>query len=244
MRVIGGIYRGRRLAAPDGGATRPTGSKVREAVFDILGAAVEDASFLDLFAGSGAVGIEALSRGASTCAFVEGSPKALRCLRDNIESLVPPPRFRLLPFTVPKALKILRDTGFRADILFGDPPYASRDWPELLLSIPGYGVLSESPVVVIEHAAVSPPLAPPEWGEPRRYRYGDTALAVYRVKREEREAGSGEPGTRSRDQEVGSGGPEAEGPFIPNPSSFISHPSPPHPLITCSPTLLLSCSPV
>lgn len=189
MNVIGGIYRGRRLATPQGMATRPTGSKVREAVFDILGPAVEGVVFLDLFAGSGAVGIEALSRGADTCAFAEENTKALRCLRENLEGLNPPARWRLLPFPAPKALKVLRDTGFRAEILFADPPYASRDWPTLLLSLPKADILSPSFVAVLEHASHSLPQAPAEWGEPRRYRYGDTSLAVYRVSGERAAAG-------------------------------------------------------
>jgi 16S rRNA (guanine966-N2)-methyltransferase len=192
MNVIGGIYRGKRLSAPEGHGVRPTGSKVREAVFDILGPAVEGAIFLDLFAGSGGVGIEALSRGADTCAFAEESPKALRFLRANLEGLNPPARWRLLPFPAPKALKVLRDTGFRADILFADPPYASREWPAILLSLPKYDLLKPDSVVVIEHAAATPPAGPPEWGMPRRYRYGDTALAVYRLTDETHEGVRGE----------------------------------------------------
>ena len=182
MNVIGGMYRGKRLSVPGGRSVRPTGSKVREAVFDILGPWVEGTTFLDLFAGSGAVGIEALSRGAASAAFAEEDPKALWCLRANLESLNPPAKWRLLPFPAVKALKILRDTGFKADILFADPPYAAKAWPSLLPSIPQYGILRPEASAILEHAAVSPPQAPEEWGEPRRYRYGDTALAVYHLK--------------------------------------------------------------
>lgn len=192
MNVIGGMYRGKRLAAPHGMATRPTGSKVREAVFDILGPAVEESTFLDLYAGSGAVGIEALSRGALTCAFVEENTKALRCLRENLEALNPPARFRLLPFPAVKAFKVLRETGFQADVLFADPPYSCHEWPSILLSIPKYNLLPPAFIAVLEYAASSPPQAPPEWGDPRRYRYGDTALAVYRVRGEAQTVGSEE----------------------------------------------------
>lgn len=181
MNVIAGMYRGKRLSAPEGSHVRPTGSKVREAIFDILGPAVEGIVFLDLYAGSGAVGIEALSRGAASCAFVEENPKALRYLRGNLEALNPPSKWRLLPFPAVKALKVLRDTGFRADILFADPPYACKEWPSILLSLPKYGVTTPSFIAVLEHASAVPPQAPQEWGDPRRYRYGDTSLAVYRV---------------------------------------------------------------
>ena len=87
MRVIAGRYGGRRLQAPPGGATRPTADRVREALFSILGARVEGAAVLDLFAGSGALGLEALSRGAVRATFVESAPAAQRALRANVEAL-------------------------------------------------------------------------------------------------------------------------------------------------------------
>ena len=84
MRIVGGEFKGRKLFAPEGAATRPTAERVREAIFDILGPRVEGAAFADLYAGTGAVGIEALSRGAASCVFVESHPKALRCLQIKI----------------------------------------------------------------------------------------------------------------------------------------------------------------
>src|SRR5918998_6335794 len=87
MRVVAGTHGGRRLATPPGSATRPTSDRVREALFSILGAAVDGARVLDLFAGSGALGIEALSRGAAEATFVERAPAALRALRGNLAAL-------------------------------------------------------------------------------------------------------------------------------------------------------------
>ena len=91
MRVIAGRYGGRRLQAPPGAATRPTADRVREALFSILGARVEGAAVLDLFAGSGSLGLEALSRGAARATFVESAPAAQRALRANAEALARTP---------------------------------------------------------------------------------------------------------------------------------------------------------
>ena len=87
MRVVAGLYRGRRLQAPPGRSTRPTSDRVREALFSILGPAVEGARVLDLFAGSGALGIEALSRGAAEAVFVESDPRAAAAIRGNLKTL-------------------------------------------------------------------------------------------------------------------------------------------------------------
>ena len=87
MRIIAGTYRSRLLAAPKGVATRPTSDRLRETLFNVLGARIPGAAFLDLFAGSGAVGLEALSRGAATVAFVERAPSALAVLRANLARL-------------------------------------------------------------------------------------------------------------------------------------------------------------
>jgi 16S rRNA (guanine(966)-N(2))-methyltransferase RsmD len=86
MRVIAGSHRGRRLCGPQGTALRPTSDKVREALFSILGTQVSGSRFLDLYAGTGAVGIEALSRGASSVTFVESDPKAVQLLRKNLQT--------------------------------------------------------------------------------------------------------------------------------------------------------------
>ena len=127
MRIIAGDRRGARITAPKGTATRPTGDSVREAAYNLIGP-VEDATVLDLFAGSGAMGLEALSRGAQRCVFVESDRAACAVIRDNLEKL------RLtgalvLGKDVFQALREERGAGRSYDLVLVDPPYGA--WPEL-----------------------------------------------------------------------------------------------------------------
>jgi 16S rRNA (guanine966-N2)-methyltransferase len=128
MRIIAGAWRGRSLTAPPGTETRPTADRVRQALFDILMHApwagrsvVENALVLDVFAGTGALGLEALSRGAARAVFVERSPSALKALRANIEACRAADRCEVLPID---ALSV--PAGERADIVFLDPPYGQN----------------------------------------------------------------------------------------------------------------------
>src|SRR5918999_4707697 len=121
MRVIAGRYGGRRLQAPPGAATRPTSDRVREALFSVLGGRVDGANVLDLFAGSGALGIEALSRGAAEATFVDSAPAAARAVRANLEALG-------LEAEVHRAdarafLRAARKGGRQYDLVLIDPPY-------------------------------------------------------------------------------------------------------------------------
>jgi 16S rRNA (guanine966-N2)-methyltransferase len=149
VRVVAGAYRGRRIAAPPGRATRPTSDRVREALFSILGDRVAGARVLDLFAGSGALGIEALSRGAAQATFVESSSAAIAVLRRNLDALGVEAEVRRQD-----ALAYLRSASRDArlyDLVFLDPPYrhASALGPELSTALgpvlaPGARVVAES----------------------------------------------------------------------------------------------------
>src|SRR3990170_4138560 len=121
MRIIAGSLKGRRLAAVKG-KIRPTSDKVREAIFSILGPAVVEARVLDLFAGTGALGLEALSRGAETAVFVEEHPASLAVLRRNVESLGLSDRVEVLPLPVNAGLKKLAARRAAFDLTFLDPP--------------------------------------------------------------------------------------------------------------------------
>src|SRR5437867_231202 len=126
MRVIGGTDRGRRLAAPRGFSTRPTAGRVREALFDILGPAVAGMRVLDLFAGTGAIGIEALSRGAARAVFVERGRDALRALRANLAALhLSRDRARVVAGDAVATLPALGRSELPFDLVFLDPPYAT-----------------------------------------------------------------------------------------------------------------------
>lgn len=121
MRIIAGEWRGRKLVAPEGMATRPTGDRVRETLFSMLASRLgsfEGLNVADLYAGSGALGLEALSRGAATATFVEQDPKALAAIRANLEAVGAGERARILPRSVQS---LPASEGF--DLVFADPPY-------------------------------------------------------------------------------------------------------------------------
>src|SRR5258708_36248773 len=136
MRVIAGAYGGRRLQAPRGQATRPTAARVREAFFSILGD-IDELSVLDLFAGSGALGIEALSRGAARAVFVERAPRALDALRANLEALgIERDRADVRALDARAAARTARARGETYDLVFLDPPYRQAASPRLRRSPP------------------------------------------------------------------------------------------------------------
>ena len=162
MRVIAGELGGRKLASPDGTSTRPTTDRVREAVFNALGSAgiLDDAVVADLFAGTGAVGIEAISRGAAHCTFVERDKAALRSLDDNLAALDLDDRSRVLRSDAMAAAGSLD-----VDIAFVDPPYDFEAWDRLIGSIRAPFVVAESGRPVGER---------PGWNVVRSKRYGRT----------------------------------------------------------------------
>ena len=141
MRVVAGELRGRRIEAPPGLDTRPTTDKVREATFNSLGSLdlIRDAAVADLYAGSGALGIEALSRGAAHCTFVERDRRALRTLRDNLTDLGLDDRSKVIPGDA-----LVMAKGLAVDIVLADPPYDFDRWEELLAAIRAPFVVAES----------------------------------------------------------------------------------------------------
>ena len=174
-RVIAGRYGGRRLQAPRGDAVRPTADRVREALFSMLGPRVAGASVLDLFAGSGALGLEALSRGAATVTFVDSAPAALRALRANLEALDAGAEV-----VRADALRWLRSAsgGERQySLVFLDPPYRQAEALGAALSDALPGVLVRDALVVTE----SDRRAPLELTMPitNERRYGDTLIRFH-----------------------------------------------------------------
>ena len=175
MRIIGGTHRGRRIAAPKGGHTRPTGDRVREALFNLVGP-VDDASVLDLYAGSGALGLEALSRGARRCVFVETDGAACRAIRANLEALALTGGL----VTQRDALAVLREersAGRRHELVLLDPPY--ERWPDLepLLEELLPAVLADAGMVVVETDARVEPTLPLDLVTTRRY--GSARLTLF-----------------------------------------------------------------
>lgn len=172
MRVVSGDLGGRKLVTPDGSDTRPTSDRVREAMFNSLFSldAIEGARVLDAFAGSGALGIEALSRGALHATFVETGGNALAALRENIETLQLGAQGRVVPGDALAHLERIAAEGEVYDLVLLDPPYGFDQWDELLAAVPvGARVVIESDREVI---------VPDSWEVHRRKRYGGTVVTL------------------------------------------------------------------
>ncbi len=185
MRVIAGEYRSRVLQAPKGMGTRPTSDKLRETLFNVLGPRVEGARFVDLYAGSGAVGIESLSRGAEFCWFAEKAPTALAAIKANLQMLKISSGYAVENRGVKRLLEELLTKGMTAQIVFLDPPYEEAEEYRNTLSTVGRNariLLAEDAVVVAEHAKKLPLEA--RYGTLERYRVleqGDAVLSFYSV---------------------------------------------------------------
>jgi len=180
MRVIAGSHRGRRLSGPQGTALRPTSDKVREAIFSILGTQVPGGRFLDLYAGTGAVGIEALSRGASTVTFVESDPNAVQLLQRNLQACQLLDRAQVRVGRTGTFLERKDWWDGPYDVLFADPPYAALNELEILMHVWRPGLLSEHAIVIIEQdSRTTLPVSIDHGSLMRQYVYGDTALYRY-----------------------------------------------------------------
>jgi 16S rRNA (guanine(966)-N(2))-methyltransferase RsmD len=208
MRVIAGTYRSRPLAAPRGMATRPTSDRLRETLFNVLAPHIEGARFADLYAGTGAVGIEALSRGAAHATFVENAASAVAALRANLAALGIRGGFQLEQRSVPVVLRNLaarnaavgnlavhntavsnparRDPHFT--LIYLDPPWedaAAYTQSLNLLAASAAALLAPEAIVIAEHARRGSATLADTYGALDRYRLleqGDAALSFYRLK--------------------------------------------------------------
>jgi len=184
MRITGGTLRSRAIRAPRGQATRPTSDRVREALFGILESAgvVRGARVLDLYAGTGALALEALSRGAARAVLVESSREALAAVRGNVASLDLADVARVLAADVREAVRRLAGEA-PFDLVLADPPWALVDTgeaPRVLADLARSTLLADGALVVLEHASRTP--SPPIDGltEQQSRRYGDASLTFYK----------------------------------------------------------------
>lgn len=156
LNIIGGSLRSRALKSPKGDKTRPTTALVRKAVFDMLAPEIEGARFLDLFAGSGAMGIEALSRGAAHATLVENGKEALNCIRDNLSVLKLETQATILSYDVKKALETLAKKNAEFEIIYCDPPYALASIHlEILSFLDAHPLLVKGGSLFLEEASPS-----------------------------------------------------------------------------------------
>ncbi len=183
MRVITGTYRSRTLAAPPGMATRPTSDRLRETLFNVLAPRIQGARFLDLYAGSGAVGIEALSRGTTRTTFVERAAPAIKVLRANLEHLQITEGFRIHAESARAFLNGPRSHAVEYDIVFLDPPYDAAAEYEIVLNLLGGAAaafLAPGAVVIAEHRKKEKlDLRYGTLERTRQLEQGDAALSFY-----------------------------------------------------------------
>jgi 16S rRNA (guanine966-N2)-methyltransferase len=152
MRVIAGAFKGRRLVAPRGLATRPTADRIKESIFNILAGEIAKKRVLDLFAGTGALGIEALSRGASFSVFVDKKRAAIETIRQNIQTLKLTDRARIVKWDVQRNLHFMKSESKAFDVVFMDPPYETNALNPVLSSLATCEFLSSAARIVVEHS--------------------------------------------------------------------------------------------
>lgn len=181
MRVISGIAKGKRLKAPTGLNTRPITDMIKEALFNVLGSRVMGARFLDLFAGSGSVGIEALSRGAHKVIFVDYSNEAVKIVKENIDNCKFSDGYQILRNDVFKALGLLERQNARFDLIYVDPPFTNEKiFNEVMVAIDAIDILEPDGIIIIR--APRRKEMPVMFNGLNKYRsshYGESSLHYY-----------------------------------------------------------------
>jgi 16S rRNA (guanine(966)-N(2))-methyltransferase RsmD len=180
LRVISGEARGRQLKAVPGQTTRPTTDKVKEALFSMIGPYFDGDIVLDLFAGTGGLGIEALSRGAGKAVFIDVNPRSIEVIRANLETARLADRAEVYRNDANKAIKLIERKGTKFDLIFLDPPYAMKNCNELLDELESRGLTADGAVAVVEHESGF------DYGdriglfERRKLaNYGETSISIY-----------------------------------------------------------------
>ncbi len=184
MRVIAGRYKGRRLKTIEGYRVRPTSDRLRETLFNVLSSSIEGAKFVDLCAGSGAVGIEALSRGAAHVTFIESSRRAVETIKENLRHCGITEGVKVINREVISALKYFAAHHLQYDIFYFDPPYDSEFYSPVMWTLARHKLIAEAGIVVVEHRKRTGPA--PNYNHLRPYReitQGDSCLTFYSMER-------------------------------------------------------------
>lgn len=180
MRVITGTAKGHRLKSLPGRQTRPTADRVKEAMFNVLNPVIAGSCFLDLFAGTGSVGVEALSRGAELAVFIDESPAACQIIKENLTKTGLLDRAQVYRQEARRAVGILAGRGQRFSLIFVDPPYRQGLVEPVLKLIDQCNIIAQKGLVIVETAATEQ--LPEEVGRLTRFRstdYGDTKISYY-----------------------------------------------------------------
>ena len=181
MRITGGKLKGRTLHFPSRSSSRPTTDFLREALFNLLGPQT-GRSFLDLFAGSGSVGLEAASRGAEQIVFVEKNGKLIGVIRENVSLCGCSEQSRIIHDGIASALRALYDQPCRFDVIFADPPYGQGFIGETLGALQSCPVIEEGGTLVLQHSVREPlPALPEPWFVADQRKYGENLLTFIRM---------------------------------------------------------------
>ena len=183
MRIIAGTHRGHRLQTLKGAKLRPTSEQMRETLFDVLGPSIQGSKFVDAYAGSGAIGLEALSRGAEEVVFIEHHRGANKIIHKNLEALDIRTGFRLMTCSVLTGIERLNEEGFRFDFVFLDPPYDEiNEYHHTLRQLGRSSLILPSSLVIAEHSRHY--LLEDQYAQLTRIRtirHGDVQLTFYRL---------------------------------------------------------------
>ena len=179
MRIVGGKYRHRLISFPDDMThTRPTKDRIREAIFSALGN-IEGYNVLDLYAGSGAMGLEALSRGASKATFVDISPLAIKTIKDNIVSLkIPESEYEIIKNKDLQAIELFKEKGLKFDLVILDPPYEQGEYEKVANLLFDNNLLSDKAIIVME-ANRKITLENIDYQKNKEYHYGEIMVFIY-----------------------------------------------------------------
>ncbi|HJC04122.1 MAG TPA: 16S rRNA (guanine(966)-N(2))-methyltransferase RsmD [Candidatus Ligilactobacillus avistercoris] len=181
MRIIAGEYGGRRLKAVPGMKTRPTTDKVKEAMFNMIGPYFDGGQSLDLFAGSGGLSIEAVSRGITTATLIDHQYQAIKTIKDNIAVTKHPERFNVYKNDASRAIQVLARKGVQFDLVFFDPPYKQQQIVKMMTQLQEEHLLSQAATVVCEtNQEANLPLQFAGFTGIKRANYGITQITIYR----------------------------------------------------------------
>ena len=181
MRVVSGSAKGRPLKSVPGTGTRPTTDKVKEAIFSMIGPYFDGGTALDLFAGTGGLGIESLSRGVDRAVFIDMEPKSIETIRANLKATRMSERAEVFRNEAGRAIKVLAKREYIFDLVFLDPPYRMKNGDELMSELASRGLLARGALLVLEYeSAFAYPEDIPGFSHLRTAKYGETAVSIYR----------------------------------------------------------------
>ncbi|MDR2832868.1 MAG: 16S rRNA (guanine(966)-N(2))-methyltransferase RsmD [Streptococcaceae bacterium] len=180
MRVVSGDFRGRRLKSLPGDNTRPTTDKVKESIFNMIGPFFDGGLALDLFAGSGGLGIEAVSRGVDKAYLIDRNFGAIKVIKENVAITKVPEKFEIIKMDAKKALQKFQEEALIFDLVFLDPPYAKQEIIEIILAMQTNNLLDENALIICEaDKKVDLPIEIGEFAEYKRQIYGITQVVIY-----------------------------------------------------------------